>query len=548
METVVIGHRNPDMDSVCSAVAYAELKRQLGADNIRAARAGALNERIAFALEKFGIPQPDFLPDLTPRVRDVMVTQLATTPADSPVHEALELMSVRRLRALPVVDGDGKFRGLLSENKLLVTLFPPLNKTSFSRDVQASLANIARTFGGESLTGKLSEDERVYSLVVAAMRFETFVERLDRHDPARTVLFIGDRENVQRAAVQSGVCAIVATGDTGVSPEIVALAKKSGTSIIRSPWDTATTVFHARGAVVASHMLEEGGLVFDADMSLAHARKLAVLSPQFVYPVLDAEGRLEGILSKSDFLKPPARQLILVDHNELSQAVPGATELPIIEILDHHRLGNAPTDRPILFINQPVGSTCTLVADLFQRHGLRPPTHIAGLLMSGIIADTLNATSPTTTELDCRMLALLSAAAGVAPADLAAEIFSVGSPLMTLAPRDVIMADGKEYEERGVRFTVSQIEEITFTHFEERREQLLEALAAHVAAKGLYFAALLVTDVNKQNSYLLVAGAQDFINTITYPEAGPRTWFLEGIVSRKKQLLPYLAECLARAL
>lgn len=536
------------MDSVCSAVAYAELKRQLGLDNIRAARAGALNERVTFVLEKFGIPQPDFLPDLTPRVRDVMVTNLATTPADSPVHEALELMSVRRLRALPVINGDGKFRGLLSENKLLVTLFPPLNKTSFSREVQASLANIARTFGGESLTGPLSGEEHTYSLVVAAMRFETFVERLDHHDPARTVLFIGDRENVQRAAVQSSVCAIVVTGDTEVSPDIVAMAKKSGTSIIRSLWDTATTVFHARGAVVASHMLEESGLVFDADMSLAHARKLAVLSPQFVYPVLDAEGRLEGVLSKSDFLKPPARQLILVDHNELSQAVPGAPELPIIEILDHHRLGNAPTDRPILFINQPVGSTCTLVADLFQRHGLQPEPHIAGLLMSGIIADTLNATSPTTTELDRRMLALLSAAAGVMPADLAAEIFTVGSPLMTLAPCDVIMADGKEYEERGVRFTVSQIEEITFTHFEERREQLLEALAAHVASKGLYFAALLVTDVNKQNSYLLVAGAQDFINTITYPEAGPQTWFLEGIVSRKKQLLPYLAECLARAL
>lgn len=548
METVVIGHRNPDMDSVCSAVAYAELKRLLGVVNIRAARAGSLNERISFVLEKFGSPQPDFLPDVTPRVRDAMVAMPVSTTDASPVHEALELMSIHRLRALPVVDDSGKFRGLLSENKLLVTLFPPLGKTDTSRSVEASLANIACTFEGESLTGQLCDEEQRYDLVVAAMRFETFVDRLDHHTPSHTVLFIGDRENVQRAALQCGVRAIVVTGNTDVSAGVIAEAKRCGTSIIRSRWDTATTVFHARSAVVAGRLLEEGELVFDGDLSLTQARKQAILSPQFIYPVLDEEGRLEGVLSKSDFLKPPARQLILVDHNELSQAVPGATELPIIEILDHHRLGNAPTDRPILFINQPVGSTCTLVADLFQRHGLLPPSHIAGLLMSGIIADTLNATSPTTTELDRRMLGQLSAAAGVEPSDLAAQIFSVGSPLMTMAPRDVIMADGKEYEERGVRFTVSQIEEITFTHFEERREHLLEALAAHVAAKGLYFAALLVTDVNKQNSYLLVAGAPQFIATITYPEAGPNTWFLEGIVSRKKQLLPYLAECLARSL
>jgi manganese-dependent inorganic pyrophosphatase len=548
METVVIGHRNPDMDSICSAVAYAELKRHLGMENIRAARAGALNERITFVLEKFASPQPDFLPDVTPRVRDAMVAMPVSTGADNPVHEALELMSSRRLRALPVVDREGKFRGLLSENKLLVTLFPPLGTTDSSRAVEASLANIARTFGGESLTGPLSDEEQRYDLVVAAMRFETFVERLDHHTPANTVLFIGDRENVQRAALQCGVRAIVVTGNTEVSAEVVAEAKRGGTSIIRSQWDTATTVFHARSAVVAGRVLEEGDLVFDGDLTLSQARKQAVLSPQFIYPVLDEAGCLEGVLSKSDFLKPPARQLILVDHNELSQAVPGASELPIVEILDHHRLGNSHTDKPILFINQPVGSTCTLVADLFQRHGLQPARPIAGLLMSGIIADTLNATSPTTTDLDRRLLAQLSEWAGILPADLATEIFSVGSPLLTLPPRDVIMADGKEYEERGVRFTVSQIEEITFTHFEERREQLIEALAAHVAAKGLYFAALLVTDVNKQNSYLLVAGAPEFINTITYPEAGPQTWFLEGIVSRKKQLLPYLAECLARAL
>ena len=546
MDTIVIGHRNPDMDSVCSAVAYAALKQRLGEQGVRAARAGALNERIAFVLAKFGVPQPDFLPDVTPRVRDAMISGYISAHPDHPVAEALALMSAKGLRALPVVDDESRFHGSLSENKLLGLVMPSRDSAHQAREVLANLANIAATFEGESLTGPLPATEQDHILVVASMDAATFEERLRNLEPSRAVIFVGDRDDVQRLAIAAGAAAVVVTGGAAVEPSIIAEAKRGGTAVIMSPLDTATSVIFARGAIVARHILEEVPVSFDADTPLEIARRAVALSNKFIFPVLDEHGRLEGILSKSDFLKSPARRLILVDHNELSQAVPGAADLPILEILDHHRLGNMPTEAPILFLNQPVGSTCTIVADLYRRHSLAPERPVAGLMLAGIIADTLNGTSPTATDTDRRLLAELGEAAGIVAADLAAEIFAVGSPLQTLSPARVIEADAKQYEENGVRFSVAQIEEVTFANFGAQRDQLLAALRHRVDSEGLFFGALLVTDINAQNSYLLVEGNADFRKTINYPEHSDRVWFLEGVVSRKKQLLPYLTECLAR--
>jgi manganese-dependent inorganic pyrophosphatase len=544
METIVIGHRNPDMDSICSAVAYAELKRRLGAENVRAARTGALNDRIDFVLELFGVPQPDFLPDATPRVRDAMIGDYVAAQPDRPVSEALAVMAARGLRALPVVDADRRFLGIISENKLLGLLLPSKESAANPREVSASLANIAATFDGQWLTGPPCTQIANHALVVAAMSEASLPERLGSFDPARTVLFVGDRENVQLAAIRRGIRALVVTNSSPVSPGVLEAARGQGTAIIVSLWDTATTVIFARGAVVARELVETATVRLDAEMSLAHACRATSRSNRVIYPVLDSDGRLEGILTKSDFLKAPRRQLVLVDHNEITQAVPGAAEVPIVEILDHHRLGNTPTDTPILFINQPVGSTCTLVAELYEKHGIDPGRQMAGILMAGIIADTLNGTSPTTTDIDRRFLSQLEKPAGIDAADLATGIFAVGSPLQTLKPEQVVTADCKEYDQDGRRFTVAQIEEVTFANFHAQRELLQGALREWAGTKKLFFAALLVTDINKQNSFLLAEGHPDFLRTITYPEKAENVWFLEGVVSRKKQLLPFLTECL----
>ena len=249
---------------------------------------------------------------------------------------------------------------------------------------------------------------------------------------------------------------------------------------------------------------------------------------------------------KRQLLKPVPRQLILVDHNEITQAVAGASEVQIIEILDHHRIGVAPTHQPILFMNRPVGSTSTIVADCFRQARIAVPKPIAGLLMCGLISDTLNLTSPTTTRVDREIMAELSEVCGVNPADLASEIFSVGSPLITLQAKEVVTADCKEYSEHGVKFSVSQIEEISFAAFQQQSEILIEELEKYRGSHGYIFSTLLITDVNTQNSILIVRGSESFTRLIDFPEAGLHVWRLDGIVSRKKQLLPYLTAILAR--
>jgi manganese-dependent inorganic pyrophosphatase len=547
MQTIVIGHRNPDMDSICSAIAYAGLKRRLGMADVIAARAGNTNERIDYVLQRFGVPAPQFVSDVAPRVADIMDTKVVSVPQHASIYQAMTSMELKRLRALPVVDEENRCLGLLSGWKMSRYLFPPREETMNARRFEGAIADIVHALDGQLVAGEAQPEVRPLVIMVAAMRLESFAARLERYDASQVVLFVGDREDVQAAAIDAGVLAIVITGGLGVSAAIRTKAREKNVLLISSQFDTATSALLSRGAVRVGRMVDTNFTSFNPDASLRSVRQLVANSADLLFPVIEGDNQLVGLLSKSDFLKPVPRQLILVDHNELSQAVPGASELPIIEVLDHHRIGGLSTDLPILFWNNPVGSTSTLVALAHRQHGVPVDGSTAGLLLAGLISDTLNLTSPTTTDIDRQVAEELSRAAGVTATRLAEEIFSVGSPLRSLAPKDVITADCKDYDEGGVRFSVSQIEELNFNAFWEKKEELYKALEAYRAAQGGYFAALLVTDVNTQNSLLLLAAPPEFLSTITYPALEPNLFELNGVVSRKKQLLPFLLDCLHKA-
>jgi manganese-dependent inorganic pyrophosphatase len=544
MQTFVIGHKNPDMDSICSALAYARLKQLTGMKHVTAARCGHTNERIDFVLNKFGVEAPVFVADVSPTVADVMERDVITIKADSAVYDAMPFLEQKRL---PVVNEENHCLGLLSAFKISRYLFPRRSDIGSARWMQGSIRSIAETFDGHIVGGNVSDESRDLMLMVAAMSLETFAERIRNYAPESVVLIVGNREEVQDLAVASKVCAVVVTGGHPVSPTLRANAAAAGVTIIASHYDTATTVLLARGAVKVDQMLDTDFESFAPDTPLHIARDVAMHSPSFLFPVMNDKGELLGMFSKSDFIKGAQRQLILVDHNEMSQAVNGADRVPIIEVLDHHRLGGFATDHPILFWNNPVGSTSTIVALCYQSAGIEIPKDMAGLLMAGLISDTLNLTSPTSTSTDKAILAQLAKITGVEPADLANQIFSVGSPLLTMTPEQAINADCKEYEEAGERFSVAQIEELTFAHFAEKEQALREALVAQCAAQKLFFAALLVTDINTQTSVLIVAGAPEFLAQIDFPVHGPNAWELAGVVSRKKQLLPYLLNCLTHA-
>jgi manganese-dependent inorganic pyrophosphatase len=549
VQTIVIGHKNPDMDAICSAIGCAELKRLGGWGDVIAARCGPTNPRIDFALQRFGVEAPALFSDLSPRVSDVMQPNVVSVHVDTPIYDAIQLIDRRRLRGLPVVDDRLRCVGLLNAYKIMHYLFPPREEASAARIVTASLADIARTVGGQLICGKLSTEEEELFLLVGAMRQDSFGPRLAhyRQGGRKVVVFAGDRPHIQQRAIELRAHAVVVTGSHAIEPEVEIAARAAGVTLLSSPTDTATSVLMSRGAVRAGRMVETDFLSFRSDTRLAEARRAAADSSAFVFPVVDDRGMLCGILSKSDFIKEIPRQLILVDHNELDQAVRGADQVPIVEIYDHHRIGGFTSKAPVHFWNNPVGSTSTIVALCFQHAGIAVPKKIAGALLSGLVSDTLNLTSPTTTEVDRKIRDELARAADVDADAYSQELFSVGSPLLTLTAEEAITADSKPYTEDGRRFVVAQVEELTFTHFDEKRDALLDALEVRQKREGLLFAALLVTDITTQSSLLLVRGDDRFLHTIISPVAHPPyIWQLDGVVSRKKQLLPYLIECLDR--
>ena len=543
-EILVIGHRNPDTDAICSAIGYAEFKRRTGMPEAVAARCGDTNDRIDFVLKTFGVLAPKFIADVSPKVSDVMQRKILSVRPDATAAEALRLMDEKNLRILPVMDDEQKCRGLLSLFKLSKFLFPAVNRAQNSREVLSSLTNLAQTLDGKLDLGFDEEREEELILMIGAMGLESFATRLEKFPPEKSCVIVGDRWDIQNIAIREGVRVLIVTGGINVEPKTIEAARKKNVSVITSPHDTATTASLCRAAVGVRHVVNEDFLCFRENAPLAAVRDEATASGYLVFPVLNSEGQTVGILSKTDFLKTVTHKLILVDHNELSQAVQGADEVEIIEIIDHHRIGALATQQPILFRNEPVGSTSTIVADCFFRQGVEMPRDIAGLLLAGVVSDTLNLTSPTTTARDAEILKKLEELAQVNARDFTEKLFASGS-LLTLKPApQAITTDCKEYAEHAIKFSVAQIEEIGFEQFWKRKDELLAALEIYRDKRAYHFSALLVTDVTTQSSLLLVVGDEKFIKRIDYPRLEAGIYELRDVVSRKKQLLPYLTHCL----
>jgi len=545
--TYIIGHKNPDADSICSALAYAALKEARGEKGYIAARCGNSNARIDTILTRFGQSLPVYVSDVSPRVRDLMVANAVSVSPEATCAEALELIDRHDIRQLPVIDSARQVLGSISLAHLGGIFIPRLSEPRTLRQVNSSLTHIVRSIQAKALHLVAPEQIDEYFIRVGAMDVATFwtISERDNIPANRSLIIVGDRRDIQARAITLGVRAIIITGGLGVDDDILRLAQSAGVSIISSPWDSATTALGVRTATTIDRVIEKQFTSFHPDARLADIRrKISAMSAPAAM-VLDDNGALVGVLSKSDILKPVQTRLILVDHNEMTQAVSGAEEVTITEIIDHHRLGSLNTPQPILFINEPVGSTCTIIADLFRRENLQPSPAIAGIMMSGLISDTLHLNGPTTTRKDAILLAWLAEIAGVNSKQLADEIFNSGSVILANPPEKIVRSDFKIYEEEGQRFAVSQVEELGFGNFWQHANPISAALLSLREDEGLAFAALLVTDINTQNSLLLVKGDASFIQRINYAHVEQDEIFdLPGIVSRKKQLIPYLTSLL----
>ncbi|MEW6304421.1 MAG: putative manganese-dependent inorganic diphosphatase [Verrucomicrobiota bacterium] len=543
-EVLVIGHRNPDTDAICSAIGYAEFKRRTGMPDAVAARCGDTNDRIDYVLDKFKVPAPKFVADVSPRTRDVMQSNVVFVNPGATVAEAVGIMDERNIRVLPMLDDHRACIGLVSVFKMSRYFFPSPNRLFDSRRVLASLNNLARTLSGTIVNGPRPDDEEDLVLMIGAMGLESFSKRLTNYSRERILVVVGDRRDIQEQAIKEGVRAVVVTGGLPIDPAIVKLAKDKGVALLSSPHDSVTTASLCRAAITVKHVVHETFLTFDEGESLSSAQHRASDSAFHAFPVLDKQKRTIGIVTKSDLLKKVDRKLILVDHNEMTQAVQGADKVEILEIIDHHRIGAITTSQPILFRNEPVGSTSTIVADCFFRYQVEMPQTVAGLLLAGLVADTLNLTSPTTTPRDAQVLKQLESISGINAKRFTEKLFASGSVLTSKPAPKAITTDCKEYEEQGQKFSVAQIEEIGFETFWKRKDEVMKALEAYRVSKGCFFSALMVTDVVLQSSLLLVTGSESFIQNITYHQTEPGIFDMPGVVSRKKQLLPYLTHCL----
>lgn len=541
--TYVIGHRNPDADAICSAIAYAAYKEAKGDRGYVAARCGNSNARIDTILRRFHQPLPLYLSDVSPRVHDLMTAQVVSVTECATCFEALELIDRHAIRILPVIGEDRSVKGTVSLAHLGGIFIPRMSEPRSMRQVNTSLAHIARALRGQPLN--LVNENQLEQLFVrlGTMDISTFWSLSIRENiPAdKSIIIVGDRRDIQRRAIELGIRGLIITGNLDVDDETLAMAKAKGVSMIISPYDSATTAWVVRTASTIERVIDRNFKKIGPDTRIAEIRKLLAPTTAHALIVTSDDGALSGIITKSDVLKPVQTRLVLVDHNEMTQAVPGAEEVTITEIIDHHRLGALNTAQPILFINEPVGSTCTIVADLFRREGLLPSPNIAGIMMGGLISDTLHLNGPTTTGKDAIMLAWLAEIAGVNSKQLADEIFNSGSVILAMPPAKVVRSDFKIYEETGIRFAVSQVEELGFGNFWQHAKPIAEAVADLCHEERLTFAALLVTDINTQNSLLLVKGEPEVISRINYPHVEQDEIFdLQGIVSRKKQLIPYL--------
>lgn len=549
----VIGHKNPDTDAICSAIGYAALLRAVGEEpNAIAARCGEISQRTKWVLERAGLDAPLLLTDVRVNAGMICHRKIIMVSVADTFLTAYRRMLAAEIRCVPVVDDEGNLCGILRYFHLLKLLLPADTEGLSVRTVHVSLAKLADTLSAESLGAMLPspEFEEDLILLVGASSQATVDRRLQQAivdgNIGKFLVICGDRPIVQRSAIDHGARALLVTGENTVSAEVLGYAAKKGVVVLRCHQDTASASTLIRCSRTVRHVMEKDFLTVNAIEPISRLRKHLAAVDQDLFPVVDhAGGKMLGVIAKSDLVDPPRTRLALVDHNEYAQAVNGIEEAEITEVIDHHRLaGDLVSREPIRYLNEPVGSTCTLVGRKFFHRGLMPAPSVAMCLCAGIVSDTLCLTSPTTTLLDREMLTWLSGVAGVDPKKFTDEFFGVGSLIANGTPDEILNADRKEFTEQGLLVSISQVEERDLHGFAGRRVELEEALRELHARMKYNLAVLAVTDVALHHSMILAVGEDSALSRLPFERLDESLFHAPGVVSRKRQIFPAVCEAI----
>ncbi|GHT58827.1 inorganic pyrophosphatase [Spirochaetia bacterium] len=541
----VIGHRNPDTDSVVSAAAYARLKQAQGMTNCFAARAGKINPQTEYILNRFNIPVPEYLPDLIPRAEYYLGGEPKTVCADVTLWDALERMQQEGLRVLPIVDKNGVYQSMLHYKnfaRYIIANINPNKKSSFP----VSIDYLVHTLRAQPVTLFDNSELRKSPIVVAASYNQYFKNHLEKDNPDDALVIVGDRWDIQEFSIRRKVRALILTNSNTLAPNLEELAKENHVSVISCPYDTSSTAMLIMYSVPAGAMGDESVPLMHLGDPIKKLREPLSHAPSRCLPIADDEGRVAGVIFEGDLIQEPNIEIIMVDHNEPSQAIEGIEHYKILEVIDHHRLGNLSTRYPITFINRVVGATCTIIANLYREQALPLEKDIASILLCGILADTLSLHSATTTDTDIETAAYLSSICGLDVQQLGRELQTIASRTNALPAEELVSMDMKEYTEQDFAFSVSQIETDSPASLAARGTEIQETLEKLCASKDYLFSALLVTDVTALNSLFFVAGKKSFVSLLNFPRADEGSFLLKEIVSRKKQLIPLLSELIEK--
>lgn len=529
-KTYIFGHRNPDTDSVTAAISLSYLKNRLGY-NTEPAVLSSINLESKYALNYFKVKEPVFLNDVKIKVKDLNYTKNYSVTEKDSISDAYYKMLEAKISKIPVVDENKKLLGIITMNDIA--------KEQFSENIDlidSSYQNILEAINGKEL---LKFDDAIKgSLVVAGYRSTTILNsvKLD----SNSILIVGDRHSIIEYAINSGIKLLIITGNHEIKPEHLEVAAANKVNIIISPYST----------LIASRKINLGNnvsmlpytkevLCIKEYENVSDFAKLANKTRYSYYPALNEKDECIGILRASDVTYEKKKKVILVDHNSYEQSAIGLEETEILEIIDHHNIGSIGTNMPINFRNMPVGSTNTIIYTLYKENNVGIPEKIAGVMLSGILSDTLILTSPTTTDLDEEAVVYLASLAGVDYREYGLDMLKAGSSLKGKSKEEVLYTDYKTYPVGEERIGLGQISTTNPDEILNEKEEYIELLNNVAEGNDYYFVALFITDIISNGSYVLYSSrAEDVLRRVYKDETLSQGAFLENVVSRKKQILP----------
>lgn len=540
----VIGHINPDTDSICSAIAYARLKREVTGENYVAKRAGQINAETRFVLKKFGVLPPDYMNDVRPQVIDIDVGRVKGVGEDISLKKAWELMREDALQTLPIVDESQYLKGLITIEDIAKSYMDVYDSRVIA-NAQTPFRNIVETLGGEMISGDSDETIKTGKCLIAAANpdlMESYIEKGD-------IVILGNRYESQLCAIEMGAKCIIVCDGAPVSFTITKLAQDKGCFIIKTPYDTFTASRLINQSIpIRFFMKSENLITFGLGEFLDDIRDVMAKKRYRDFPILDWNGKYFGMISRRRLLGARKKKLILVDHNEPSQAVDGIEDAELLEIIDHHRIGSIETMSPVFFRNQPLGCTATIIYQMYCEHNIDIDKTTAALLCSAIISDTLILKSPTCTHYDVDACQVLADIAGIDIEEYGREMFRAGSNLSDKSEEEIFYRDYKKFSIGEITVGVGQVNCMS----QEEIEGLIKKEASYITSvtdksDEINIAYLLLTDVMKETSYVMLSGKnaeQVLMQAFNLDEITNNYVILPGVVSRKKQFLPAIVEVL----